>query len=113
MLFLPRKREEGESGEIVVFCKMYSKMSSQYKNPYESKVLKVVVHYEIFYLGKKRRGRSEIRSYLVESIEVIKNHLVLELFPMQCVKREGWMSGQNDISVFRKSDGAAEEHKSV
>jgi hypothetical protein len=55
----------------------------------------------------------ETRSSLVDSIEVIINYLVLELFPMQCVKREGWVSGQNGIFVFRKSDGAAEEHKSV
>ena len=70
-------------------------------------------YFKIFYLGRKRRGRSEIRSYLVESIEVVINHLVIELFPMQGVKREGWMSGQNDIFVFRKSNGASEEHKSV
>ncbi len=55
----------------------------------------------------------ETKSFLVVSIEVIINHLVFELFPMQCMKREGWVSGQNDILVFRKSDGAAEEHKSV
>jgi len=72
-----------------------------------------VLHYDIVYLGRKRRGRVETKSFLVDSIEVMINHLVLELFPMQCVKREGWMSGQNDIFVFRKSDGAAEEHKSV
>jgi hypothetical protein len=72
-----------------------------------------VFHYDIIYLGRKRRGRVETKSFLVDSIEVIINHLVLELFPMQCMKREGWVSGQNDIFVFRKSDGAAEEHKSV
>ncbi len=33
----------------------------------------------------------------------------LELFSMQCMKREG----QNDIFVFRKSDGAAGGQKSV
>ncbi len=55
----------------------------------------------------------ETRSSLVDSIEVIINYLVLERFPMQCVKREGWVSGQNGIFVFRKSDGVAEEHKSV
>jgi hypothetical protein len=68
-----------------------------------------VFHYDIIYLGRKRRGRVETKSFLVDSIEAIINHLVLELFPMQCMKREG----QNDIFVFRKSDGAAEEHKSV
>jgi hypothetical protein len=72
-----------------------------------------VFHYDIIYLGRKRRGRVETKSFLVDSIEAIINHLVLELFPMQCMKREGWVSGQNDIFVFRKSDGAAEEHKSV
>jgi hypothetical protein len=72
-----------------------------------------VFHYDIIYLGRKRRGRVETKSFLVDSIEVTINHLVLELFPMQCMKREGWVSGQNDIFVFRKSDGAAEEHKSV
>jgi hypothetical protein len=72
-----------------------------------------VFHYDIIYLGRKRRGRVETKSFLVDSIEVIINHLVLELFPMQCMKREGWVSGQNVIFVFRKSDGAAEEHKSV
>jgi len=55
----------------------------------------------------------ETKSFLVDNIEVIINHLVLELFPLQCMKKEGWVSGQNDIFVFRKSDGAAEEHKSV
>ena len=69
--------------------------------------------YDRIYLGRKRRGRVETKSFLVDSIEVTINHLVLELFPMQCMKREGWVSGQNDIFVFRKSDGAAEEHKSV
>jgi hypothetical protein len=72
-----------------------------------------VFHYDIIYLGRKRRGRVETKSFLVDSIEAIINHLVLELFPMQCMKREGWGSGQNVIFVFRKSDGAAEEHKSV
>ncbi len=51
----------------------------------------------------------ETKSFLVDSIEVMINHFVLELFPMQCMKREG----QNDIFVFRKSDGAAEGHQSV
>ena len=55
----------------------------------------------------------ETKSFLVDSIEAIINHLVLELFPMQCMKREGWVSGQNDIFVFRKSDRAAEEPKNV
>jgi hypothetical protein len=68
-----------------------------------------VLHYDIVYLGRKRRGRVETKSFLVDSIEVMINHLVLELFPMQCMKREG----QNDIFVSRKSDGAAEGHKSV
>jgi hypothetical protein len=72
-----------------------------------------VFRYDIIYLGRKRRGRVEKKSFRVDSIEVTINHLVLELFPMQCMKREGWVSGQNDIFVFRKSDGAAEEHKSV
>ena len=51
----------------------------------------------------------ETKSFLVDSIEVMINHLVLELIPMQCMKREG----QNDIFIFRKRDGAAEGHKSV
>jgi hypothetical protein len=72
-----------------------------------------VLYSKIFYLGRKRKGRSEIRSSLVESIAEIINHLVLRLFPMQCVKRGEWVSGQNDIFVFRKSDRAAEELKNV
>jgi hypothetical protein len=72
-----------------------------------------VFYSKILYLGRKRRGRLEIRSSLVESIAEIINHLVLGLFPMQCVKRGEWVSGQNDIFVFRKSDRAAEELKNV
>ncbi len=48
-------------------------------------------------------------SFLVDSIEVMINHFVLELIPTQCMKREG----QDDIFVFRESDGAVEGHQSV
>ncbi len=51
----------------------------------------------------------ETKSFQVDSIEVMINHLVFEILPMQCMKREG----QNDIFVSRKSVGAAEGHKSV
>ncbi len=60
-------------------------------------------YFKIFYLGRKRRERSEKMSSLVKSIVEIIHHLVLGLFPMQWVKRGEWRADKMTFLFLGKA----------